>query len=801
MLLALTALLLWSSVLAGCALFRSAGEDGQVDVPRSSQADTLADSLAAADVPLDSAREDSVSDTVAVRDTMAGRDTTDSLAGLAAGRPPALSNDSLRRITPGDTIPTGAGSTGGQQRVDVQADSLSNRTREGLRIQELMGNVFVRQDSTRLRSRNAVRFLERDEFLFTGRVVIFERGDTLRADTVRYDRQAKVGRAFGRVHLSDGDVDLYSTRAVYYTDEKRSVFPDSVMLVDDEQTLTARSGSYLSDTQQADFYGDVRVRTPDSYMEADTVTYLRQEEQTNARGDVFIDRSPRASARRAPLAGESGRFGRPAGTEDDDASSGPTTDASDEEVGGDEADDQTLLFGDRVDNDEKAKTSLVVGRALLIQIRRDSAGTPTDTLMVQSHRLFASRTDTLNRMIAVDTVRIWQPDLAAVGDSVVYDRFAGPDDSSPVDADAKAPTNPTAADSVTVDSVTVAAATDVTAGDALADSDTTEVEALVPNAAEPNAVEPNAVEPTRLPPDSLTDPRVPERPADPGDTTFVDTTPVDATPGDTTPGDTISVDTSFAERTASSEGTGAREASDAEGGPMREETRLFQEPVAWFEGSQVSGDTLRVVVRDRSIDTVFVRSNAFAAQRDTSLDRIQQLSGRRMTAVFQRDSIRQIIAFPNARSIRFLKDKGGKPNGGARTSADRIILRFQDGDVRRVSFLGGTQTTYYKQPIVPSPFELEGFLWTPNARPQRASFLQQERVKRRLEGPTGDPPIVQAPDARLDTPSGAVGAASRTGSGAEPASVRSSTPEGPPLGAPAETSPQPDEANDERFEE
>ncbi len=785
MLLALTALLLWSSVLAGCALFRSAGEDGPNDVPRAPQADTLADSLVAADVPLDSARGDSVSDTVVVRDTTAARDTTDSLAGLAAGRPPALSNDSLRRITPGDTIPTGAGSTGGQQRVDVQADSLTERAREGLRIQQLMGNVFVRQDSTRLRSRNAVRFLERDEFLFTGRVVIFERGDTLRADTVRYDRQAKVGRAFGRVHLSDGDVDLYSTRAVYYTDEKRSVFPDSVMLVDDEQTLTARSGSYLSNTQQADFYGDVQVRTPDSYMEADTVTYLRQEEQTNARGDVFIDRSPRASARRAPLGGESGRFGRRAGTEGDDASSGPTPEASDEEAGGDEADDQTLLFGDRVDNDERAKTSLVVGRALLIQIRRDSAGTPTDTLMVQSHRLFASRTDTLNRMIAVDTVRIWQSDLAAVGDSVVYDRLAGPDDSSSIDSDAEAPTHPTAADPTAADSVTVNVATDVTAGDALADSDTTEGEAL-----EHNAVEQNSVEPISLPPDSLTVPRVPERPVSLRDTTSVDTT---------------SVDTSFAERTASSEGTGARKASDAEEGPMREETRLFQEPVAWFDGSQVSGDTLRVVVRDRSIDTVFVRSNAFAAQRDTSLDRIQQLSGRRMTAVFRRDSIRQIIAFPNARSIRFLKDKGGKPNGGARSSADRIILRFQDGDVRRVSFLGGTQTMYYKQPIVPSPFELEGFLWTPNARPQRASFLQQDRVKRRLEGPTGDPPIVQAPDARSDTPSGAVGATSRTGSGAEPAAVRSSTPEqppsGPPAGPPSETSQPPDEANDERFEE
>lgn len=179
---------------------------------------------------------------------------------------------------------------------------------------------------------------------------------------------------------------------------------------------------------------------------------------------------------------------------------------------------------------------------------------------------------------------------------------------------------------------------------------------------------------------------------------------------------------------------------------MREETRLFQDPMAWFDGSQVSGDTLRVVVRDRSIDTVFVRSNAFAAQRDTSIDRIQQLSGRRMTAIFRRDSIRHIVAFPNARAIRFLKDKDGKPNGGARTSADRIILRFRNGDVHRVSVLGGTETTYYKQPIVPSPFELEGFVWTPDARPQRASFLQQERVRRRLGAPS-NPPLVQAPDA------------------------------------------------------
>jgi lipopolysaccharide export system protein LptA len=726
---ALCAVLLWGAVMAGCSAVRS-GQDA--DAPETTaRPDTPAAALPADTLPADTL--DALVDTLRP-DTLfaptAEVDTTARLDSLLRPRrvPPA---ESLRALTPQDTIPSD-GPAAGSQRVNVQADSLSRRTDDGLRLRELIGDVFVKQDSTRLRSIYAIQYLARDEFLFTGDVVIFERGDTLYADTVRYDRRSKVGRAFGNVQLTDGDVDVYAPRAIYYSEQKLSIFPDSVVLVDDDRTLTARYGEYYSDDNRAEFADSVRVRDPDTYMEADSVTYYRDDDRSVARGNVFIDRTdreeapdaapdeaaesttddvptgPRADApqdRPRPAPADTLRrdrldqldrsridrsridsiraaMGRPAAdsvqsplprrdttrsdttrpdttrpdttrvdttrrdinttrldttrtdslrqdlarsdtsevarsdtiTAREPALPPDTTGTPDTAIRDTTAErpTQTYLFGDRAVNEEARQYSQITGNALLVQVRADSTGAPTDTLLVRARRLEATRTDTLRRLIAVDSVRIWQSDLAAVADSVVYDRFTPPD---------------------TADAVT----------------------------------------------------------------------------------------------------------------PPREETRLFQRPMAWFEDSQVSGDTLRVSVRNRSIDTIFVRTNAFAAQRDSALDRIQQLKGRDITAFFRKDSLQRIVALPNARAIRYLEGAEGERNGAARTSADRIVLRFRAGEVRRVSVIGGTETKYYKESILPPDFSLEGFVWSPDRRPLRDDLLRDERVRRRL--------APERPLARVDTTS------------------------------------------------
>ena len=551
-------------------------------------------------------------------------------------------------------------------RAFVNADSLSTRQRDGERVQELFGNVFVQQDTTRLRSSYALRYLTRSELLFVDDVVVYERGDTLRADTVRYNRATEVGRARGNVQLTNGEVTVRSDSATYYAAEKRSVFPDSVVLIDSNRVLRAQRGTYWSDEARAEFGGRVRLTEPGTTLLADSLTYYRDRDRSIAYGEVFIDRRG-----------------------DENADADTTA--------------RTYLFGDRADNREARRYSRVEGRALLLRVRKDSTGTPTDTLVVRARRLEAFRTETHRRLVAVDSVRIWQPDLSAVADSAVYDRVVAATPRREAGAPVPIDTTRPAPDSL------VARGRGSTRS-----SDSTD---LVSRGTGPEQSAP----PSRS---------APRRPRPPRDTTRRAGAATGAA------ADSLAPRPSRAPSTGRSRSWDTPTAQSDSVLPI-EETRLFGAPVTWFQDSQVWGDSIRVRARNRTPDTVFVRGAGFAAQRDSVLDRIQQLKAENIVAFFAGDTLRRIRARPNARAIRFLAAEDNSLNGAAQTSGDRIELRFQAGRVRRVSVIGGTQTTYYRTPEnIPDPFELEGFQWIPNRRPTRQGLLRDERVRRQLDRDT-----------------------------------------------------------------
>lgn len=457
-----------------------------------------------------------------------------------------------------------------QSRAYVEADSLSATIVDDERVQELVGNVFVRQDSTELRSERAFRYLARDEFLFLGAVEIVEGPDTLHADTVRYERSNDLGFAFGNVELTDGEVDVRSSEAIYFVDERRTVFEEAVELQDSTAILRSERGTYISPERRADFAGSVTLDDPDSWLEADSLSYYRDRRRSEAFGRVFIDRNPRADAEMT----------------DDPA------------VSEDEKNTRTWLFGREAVNDEEGRRSDVQGNALMVQVQADSVGTPRDTLIVRAERLLGQRTDTLRTLTAIDSVQVWQNDLAATADSLVYERTVAPDTST---------------------------------------------------------------------------------------------------------------------------------------APPYEESRLYRDPNAWFETAQIHGDTLRTVVRNRSIDSLYVDSNAFAAQEDTVLQRINQLRGRTMTAAFREGDLRAIRATPNAETIRFVEEDGALGQA-AEASGDAIVIEFDTtSTLRRVRILEGTQGTLYEPHLIPSPFELDGFRWTPEARPRHDELLSDPRFVRRQD--------------------------------------------------------------------
>jgi hypothetical protein len=176
-----------------------------------------------------------------------------------------------------------------------------------------------------------------------------------------------------------------------------------------------------------------------------------------------------------------------------------------------------------------------------------------------------------------------------------------------------------------------------------------------------------------------------------------------------------------------------------------EETRLFKSPITWFKRSQVWGDSIRVRARQRSLDTVFVRGAAFAAQEDSALKRIHQLKAQNITAFFRADSLRRIRARPNAQAIRFMAERDTVLKAAAKASGDRIIFRLRGGRVREISVIGGVQSTYYRTPeTIPDPFELSGFMWVPQRQPTKRGLLDVPRVRRWLDVQFGrKPPLAQ----------------------------------------------------------
>lgn len=342
----------------------------------------------------------------------------------------------LAQSTPQDTTRT--------REVEIlHADSLAGEVVGGERVQRLVGAVALRQDSTLLWADRVVRFLDRDEIRFSGNVRIVDQSDTLWAPTVVYDRRTKTGVATGGVRLSDGDVVVTAPAGRYDTEAKRAVFEEGVTLVDSATVLKSERGEYWTEEKRAEFAGSVSLDESHTHLEADSVTYFRETEVSIARGNVFIERL------------------------------GDAEEADDEATSAADSTTRTLLFGAYAYNDNRAGFSRIEGRPLLVQLRRDTtvAGSPPpdstnaarrrdapgdslftdvftpplpgtepvaeekiDTLLVRAVVLEVTRVDSLRRLVAVDSVRIWQRELAAIADSLVFDRIAVEDEETQEEA-------------------------------------------------------------------------------------------------------------------------------------------------------------------------------------------------------------------------------------------------------------------------------------------------------------------------------------------------------------------------------
>ena len=125
-----------------------------------------------------------------------------------------------------------------------------------------------------------------------------------------------------------------------------------------------------------------------------------------------------------------------------------------------------------------------------------------------------------------------------------------------------------------------------------------------------------------------------------------------------------------------------------------------EQPLIWYEDSQIIGDTINVYLKNNSLDWINIIGNSFILSRNKGFDyRFDQVSGSNIKLYFKNDDLVRTNVEGNLLSIYYMYDKN-KPNGLVQSSAERADLFFDEGKISNVKLYGTPESEYHPEPVI-----------------------------------------------------------------------------------------------------
>lgn len=157
--------------------------------------------------------------------------------------------------------------------------------------------------------------------------------------------------------------------------------------------------------------------------------------------------------------------------------------------------------------------------------------------------------------------------------------------------------------------------------------------------------------------------------------------------------------------------------------------RMFVEPVLWSEQNQITGDSISLVTAGGRLEKLIVRGNAFiisdAESKGDSIAgnglRYNQIKGRNMTGMFERNDLRNVFVEGNGQVVYFpTDDKKEKPVavGHNKGECSNILITIKDNALQKIRMETETNSVFTPLKMAnSSTFRLENFRWLENERP------------------------------------------------------------------------------------
>ncbi|WP_410479023.1 OstA-like protein [Pedobacter gandavensis] len=145
--------------------------------------------------------------------------------------------------------------------------------------------------------------------------------------------------------------------------------------------------------------------------------------------------------------------------------------------------------------------------------------------------------------------------------------------------------------------------------------------------------------------------------------------------------------------------------------------RWYGKPILWAEGSQQTGDTIYLKLKDKQLNTSQVLSNAFMVNVNLDSARFNQIKGKQITGFFLNGSLNRMFVDGNAESIYFNREKDSIYTEMNQTVSSRIKIIFKNKEISEIITIKDTEGVRTPIKELKEDILLTGFIWKPELRP------------------------------------------------------------------------------------
>ncbi len=214
--------------------------------------------------------------------------------------------------------------------------------------------------------------------------------------------------------------------------------------------------------------------------------------------------------------------------------------------------------------------------------------------------------------------------------------------------------------------------------------------------------------------------------------------------------------------------------------------RWYNKPIMWAEGSQQTGDTIYVQMKNNKLSAVEVFQTAFAVNVEKDSARFNQVKGKKMTGFFKDGKVNSMYVDGNAESIYFTKDEKGAYKEMNQTVSSRLKITFQNDEIADLVTIRDAESAITPIAQLKENVLLTGFIWKPELRP--SSKRDVTNPPKAAKAPS-KAPAVKTSAAQKPGSTAKKGAASSKGAGTKKAGTAVKAPDSTAASSPKPADP------------